>query len=102
MQRGMCGDSDRSRPKALLAAGQTRVLNCARQDLVACTSEFLALRYVSLSKVIMRCLDQDGASSRSVHVMLARMSVESSYDFSSINQLKATVGRLEGHDSLVT
>jgi hypothetical protein len=102
MQRGMCGDSDRSRLKALLAAGQTRVHHCARQDLVACTSEFLALRYVSLSKVIMRCLDQDGASSRSVHVMLARMSVESSYDFSSINQLKATVGRLEGHDSLVT
>jgi hypothetical protein len=34
--------------------------------------------------------------------MLAWMGVESSFDFSSINQLKATVERLEGHDSLVT
>jgi hypothetical protein len=29
------------------------------------------------------------------------LSVESSYDFSSIKQLKATVGRLDGYDSQV-
>jgi hypothetical protein len=34
--------------------------------------------------------------------MLALLGVESSYDFSSINQLKATVGRLEAYDSQVT
>jgi hypothetical protein len=39
----------------------------------------------------MRCLERDGASSRSHNVILASLGVESPYDFSSINQLKATV-----------